>query len=43
MSFCQNDLKFYNTDLKYVDEPGDFKVFIGGNSRDVKEASFKLQ
>jgi beta-glucosidase len=37
-----NDLKFYNYDLKYVAEPGDFKVFIGGNSRDVKEAGFKL-
>ena len=36
------DLKFYNGDLKYVAEPGDFKLFIGGNSRDVKEASFKL-
>jgi beta-glucosidase len=38
----QNDLKFYNADLKYVAEPGDFKVFIGGNSRDVKEAGFSL-
>jgi beta-glucosidase len=38
-----NDLKFYNSDLKYVAEPGDFKVFIGANSRDVTEASFKLQ
>ena len=37
-----NDLKFYNSDLKYVAEPGDFKVFIGGNSRDVKEGDFKL-
>ena len=37
-----NDLKYYNYDLKYVAEPGDFKVFIGGNSRDVKEANFKL-
>ncbi len=37
-----NDLKFYNYDLKFVSEPGDFKVFIGGNSRDVKEADFKL-
>lgn len=38
-----NDLKFYNSDLKYVAEPGAFKVFIGGNSRDVKEANFKLK
>lgn len=38
----ENDLKFYNYDLKYVAEPGDFKIFIGGNSRDVKEADFKL-
>ena len=41
-SISVNDLKFYNSDLKFVAEPGDFKVFIGGNSRDVKEASFKL-
>ena len=38
----ENDLKFYNNDLKYVAEPGDFKVFIGSNSRDVQEADFKL-
>jgi beta-glucosidase len=37
-----DDLKFYNSDLKQVAEPGDFKVFIGTNSRDVKEADFKL-
>lgn len=37
-----NDLKFYNSDLKYVAEPGDFKLFIGTNSHDVKEAAFKL-
>jgi beta-glucosidase len=30
------DLKFYNHDLKYDWEPGDFEVMIGGNSRDVK-------
>jgi beta-glucosidase len=36
------DLKFYNSDLKFVAEPGDFKVFVGGNSRDVKEAGFTL-
>ncbi len=38
-----NDLKFYNSDLKFVAETGDFKLFIGGNSRDVKELNFKLQ
>ncbi|TDQ10341.1 beta-glucosidase BglX [Pedobacter metabolipauper] len=37
-----DDLKFYNSSLKYAAEPGDFKVFIGTNSRDVKEAKFKL-
>lgn len=37
-----NDLKFYNSELKYVAEPGDFKLFIGTNSRDVKEAAFRL-
>ncbi|WP_199727473.1 beta-glucosidase BglX [Hanamia caeni] len=38
-----NDLKFYNSDLKYVAEPGDFTLFIGTNSADVKEADFKLK
>ncbi|OQP65741.1 beta-glucosidase [Niastella vici] len=37
-----NDLKFYNSELKYVAEPGDFKLYIGTNSRDVKEAAFRL-
>jgi len=30
------DLKFYNYDLKYDWEPGEFEIMIGGNSRDVK-------
>jgi beta-glucosidase len=38
-----NKLKFYNSALEYIYEPGDFKVYIGSNSQDVKEASFKLQ
>ncbi|MGY3054931.1 beta-glucosidase [Pedobacter sp. UYEF25] len=41
-NISENDLKFYNADLKYLAEPGDFKVFIGTNSADVKEANFKL-
>ena len=36
------DLKFYNNDLTFTAEPGDFQVFVGGNSRDVQEAAFKL-
>jgi len=35
-SISSNDLKFYNYDLKYDWEPGEFKIMIGGNSRDVK-------
>jgi beta-glucosidase len=30
------DLKFYNNDLKYDWESGDFEIMAGGNSRDVK-------
>ncbi|HRE66351.1 MAG TPA: beta-glucosidase BglX [Cyclobacteriaceae bacterium] len=37
------DLSFYNSDLKWVAEPGEFSVFAGGNSNDVKEAKFTLQ
>jgi beta-glucosidase len=32
------DLKFYNYDLKYDWEPGEFQIMIGTNSRDVKTA-----
>ncbi|WP_316800085.1 beta-glucosidase BglX [Pedobacter frigidisoli] len=42
-NISENDLKFYNSDLKFVAEPGDFQVFIGTNSRDVKEAAFALK
>ena len=31
-------LKFYNYDLQYVVEPGDFSIMIGPNSRDVQTA-----
>ncbi len=39
----EKDLKFYNAELQYVVEPGEFEVFIGGNSRDVKSAGFSFQ
>ena len=35
-------LKFYNYNLEYVFEKGDFDVMIGGNSSDVKSARFTL-
>jgi beta-glucosidase len=41
-TITSEDLKFYNAELQYVAEPGDFKLFIGTNSRDVKSADFKL-
>ncbi len=36
-------LKFYNYDLEFVAEPGDFDVMIGTNSQEVKKAKFTLQ
>jgi len=39
-----NDLlAFHRLDMSYGTEPGDYKLFIGGNSRDVKEIGFKLK
>ncbi len=35
-------LRFYNDKLEYGFEPGDFRIFIGSNARDVKETSFSL-
>jgi beta-glucosidase len=37
-SITPSDLKFYNNDLKYDWESGEFDIMIGGNSRDVKSA-----
>jgi beta-glucosidase len=36
------DLAFYNRDLHFVAEAGDFKLFVGGDSVSVKEADFSL-
>jgi beta-glucosidase len=38
----EEELKFFNSDLKWISEPGAFKVYIGTNSQDVKSADFKL-
>ena len=33
------DLKFYNSDLEFVWEPGEFEIMVGTNSRDVLSTS----
>lgn len=38
MELTTKDLMFYNSDLKYDWESGDFIIYIGTNSRDVKSA-----
>ncbi|MCR5862108.1 glycoside hydrolase family 3 C-terminal domain-containing protein [Flavobacterium sp. J372] len=36
------DLKFYNIDMKFVAEPGDFEVFVGGSSDAILKDKFEL-
>ena len=36
-------LKYYNSELKYGYDPGDFQVMIGPNSRDVQTKTFKAE
>jgi beta-glucosidase len=38
-----DDLKFYDSDLKYVAEPGEFEVFCGVDSSNLKKAKFVLR
>lgn len=37
-----NDLKFYNSDLNFVAEPGQFEVFVGTSSSENLKTSFEL-
>ncbi len=37
-----SDLMFFNNELKYIYEPGDFEVFVGTSSEEVKKAGFTL-
>jgi beta-glucosidase len=41
-TITNEDLKFYDINMKYTSEPGDFKIFTGPNSRDTQEQDFKL-
>lgn len=38
----KEELAFYTRDMNFEVEPGNFKVFVGSNSRDVLEADFEL-
>jgi len=42
-TISKDDLGFFNAQGKTVLEPGDFKAFVGGNSKELKEASFTLK
>lgn len=42
-TLSEEDLKFYNYNLDFVAEPGEFIVFIGTSSDEVKEARFTLE
>lgn len=39
----KEDLAFYTRDMNFEAEAGNFKVFVGSNSRDVLEADFELE
>ncbi|MCF8381269.1 MAG: beta-glucosidase BglX [Bacteroidales bacterium] len=39
----ENDLRFWNIDMKHVAEAGDFKLFIGPDSKNLKETGFVLE
>lgn len=39
----KKDLAYWNNEVKFKADPGKFKVFVGGNSQDVKEAEFELR
>ena len=41
-TITEDELKFYNAQLKYAAEPGKFNVQIGLDSQDVKQQSFEL-
>lgn len=36
-------LKFYNADLQYVLEPGEFDIMVGPNSRDTKNGTISVK
>lgn len=41
-TITEEDLKFYNQNLKFIAEPGTFEVFIGPNSDTKNKEAFEL-
>ncbi len=41
-TISEEDLKFYNSDLNFVAEPGEFEVYIGGNSNATDKVKINL-
>lgn len=42
-TITEKDLRFYNDQLQFLSEPGEFRIYIGTDSRNVKEAGFRLE
>ncbi len=42
-TISNEDLKFYNADLKWVSEPGEFELMIGTDSQQTKSRKFELK
>ena len=41
-TLTKDELGLYNREMKFVVEPGDFEVMVGGNSTDVLKTKFKV-
>jgi beta-glucosidase len=41
-TLTHDHLAFWNRDMRFVVEPGEFRVMVGSNSRDVIEAKFEV-
>ncbi|MBQ6576506.1 MAG: glycoside hydrolase family 3 C-terminal domain-containing protein, partial [Bacteroidales bacterium] len=42
-TLTKEDLSYYNHDLQWICEPGDFEIIIGPNSRDTEGVSLRVQ
>ena len=42
-TLTKEDLSYYNHDLQWVCEPGDFEIMIGPNIRDTEGVTFRVQ